>query len=442
MKIQLSEHFTYSKLLRFVFPSIVMMIFTSIYSVVDGFFVSNFVGKTPFAAINLIFPFLMIFGALGFMLGTGGSALVAITLGEGNKERANQLFSMLIYLTMISGVVLTIVGLLLLKPVAIALGAQGALLTNCVTYGRILLVTTTAFMLQNVFQSFLVVAEKPQLGLKITVAAGVTNIVFDALFVAILRWGLVGAALATALSQLVGGMSPLIYFVRPNESLLKLTKARLDGGAIWKTCLNGSSELVSNLSMSIVSMLYNMQLMHFAGEDGVAAYGVIMYVNFIFVAVFLGYAIGSAPIISYHYGAGNHSELKNLFYKSNIILLIGGITLTILAELLARPLSHIFVSYDKTLLEMTVWGFRIYSLAFLMSGFNIFGSSFFTALGNGLVSAAISFLRTLVFQVAAVLILPIFFQLDGVWAAIVVAESVALLITVTFFVTMRKRYHY
>ncbi|MBQ2802520.1 MAG: MATE family efflux transporter [Lachnospiraceae bacterium] len=442
MKIQLSEHFTYSKLLRFVFPSIVMMIFTSIYSVVDGFFVSNFVGKTPFAAINLIFPFLMIFGALGFMLGTGGSALVAITLGEGNKERANQLFSMLIYLTMISGVVLTIVGLLLLKPVAIALGAQGALLTNCVTYGRILLVTTTAFMLQNVFQSFLVVAEKPQLGLKITVAAGVTNIVFDALFVAILRWGLVGAALATALSQLVGGMIPLIYFVRPNESLLKLTKARLDGGAIWKTCLNGSSELVSNLSMSIVSMLYNMQLMHFAGEDGVAAYGVIMYVNFIFVAVFLGYAIGSAPIISYHYGAGNHSELKNLFYKSNIILLIGGITLTILAELLARPLSHIFVSYDKTLLEMTVWGFRIYSLAFLMSGFNIFGSSFFTALGNGLVSAAISFLRTLVFQVAAVLILPIFFQLDGVWAAIVVAESVALLITVTFFVTMRKRYHY
>ncbi len=442
MKIKLSEHFSYSKLLRFVFPSIVMMIFTSIYGVVDGIFVSNYVGKTPFAAINLIMPFLMLFGAVGFMFGTGGSALVAVTLGEGKRARANELFSMMIYITVISGLIFSIVGLILLKPIAAWLGAEGEMLNNCVLYGKFLLPALAPFMVQNVFQSFFVTAEKPHLGLAVTVVAGVTNIVLDALFVAVLSWGLVGAAVATAISQITGAVIPLIYFGLPNKSLLRLTKARFDGKAFLKACTNGSSELMSNLSLSLVNMLYNFQLMRFAGENGVAAYGVIMYVNFIFIGVFFGYAIGSAPVIGYHYGAGNQEELQNLFRKSIRILLVLSAIMMIGAEVLAKPLSMIFVSYDANLLAMTVRGFMIYSISFLFMGFNIFGSSFFTALNNGLISALISFLRALLFQVAALLVLPVFLELDGIWWAISVAELLALVVTIICFVKMRKRYQY
>lgn len=442
MNIQLSEHFTYKKLLRFVFPSIVMMIFTSIYGVVDGIFVSNFVGKTPFAAVNLIMPFLMVFGALGFMIGTGGSALVAVTLGEGKKERANELFSMLIYVTAAAGIVMTVAGLLLLRTVAGFLGASGEMLENCVLYGRIIMSVLPAFMLQNVFQSFLITAEKPQLGLGITVAAGCTNIVLDALFVAVFKWGLIGAAAATAVSQIVGGIIPLVYFAAPNKSLLHLTKTGFDGKSLLKACTNGSSEMMSNVSMSLVNMLYNFQLIRFAGENGVAAYGVIMYVNLIFIAVFLGYSIGSAPVISYHYGAGDHKELKNLFRKSMTIISVFSIVMLIMAEVLALPLAGIFVSYDKELLDMTVRGFMLYSLSFLFMGFNIFGSSFFTALNNGLVSAAISFLRTLLFQIAAVLTLPIFLALDGIWLSVVAAELLSLMVTAGCLIKMKDKYHY
>ncbi|MBQ4537003.1 MAG: MATE family efflux transporter [Lachnospiraceae bacterium] len=442
MKIKLSEHFTYSKLLRFVFPSIVMMIFTSIYGVVDGIFVSNYVGKTPFAAINLIMPFLMLFGAVGFMFGTGGSALVAVTLGEGKRERANELFSMMIYITIISGLIFSFIGLILLEPIAVWLGAEGEMLNNCVLYGKFLLPALAPFMVQNVFQSFFVTAEKPHLGLAVTVVAGVTNIVLDALFVAVLSWGLVGAAVATAISQITGAVIPLIYFGLPNKSLLRLTKARFDGKAFLKACTNGSSELMSNLSLSLVNMLYNFQLIRFAGENGVAAYGVIMYVNFIFIGVFFGYAVGSAPVIGYHYGAGNQEELQNLFRKSIRIIMAISIVMMLGAEVLAKPLSMIFVSYDAKLLAMTVRGFMIYSVSFLFMGFNIFGSSFFTALNNGLISALISFLRALLFQVAALLLLPIFLELDGIWWAISVAELLALVVTIVCFVKMRKRYYY
>lgn len=442
MKIKLSEHFSYSKLLRFVFPSIVMMIFTSIYGVVDGIFVSNYVGKTPFAAINLIMPFLMLFGAVGFMFGTGGSALVAVTLGEGKRARANELFSMMIYITVISGLIFSFIGLILLEPIAVWLGAEGEMLNNCVLYGKFLLPALAPFMVQNVFQSFFVTAEKPHLGLAVTVVAGVTNIVLDALFVAVLSWGLVGAAVATAISQITGAVIPLIYFGLPNKSLLRLTKARFDGKAFLKACTNGSSELMSNLSLSLVNMLYNFQLMRFAGENGVAAYGVIMYVNFIFIGVFFGYAVGSAPVIGYHYGAGNQEELQNLFRKSIRIIMTISIVMMLGAEVLAKPLSMIFVSYDKELLDMTTRGFMIYSVSFLFMGFNIFGSSFFTALNNGLISALISFLRALLFQVVALLLLPIFLELDGIWWAISVAELLALVVTIVCFVKMRKRYHY
>lgn len=444
MQIQLSDHFSYKKLLRFTIPSMVMMVFTSIYGVVDGIFVSNFTGKTQFAAVNIIFPFLMLFSAVGFMIGTGGSALVSKTLGEGERERANRLFSMLIYVTIIFGAILSAIGMIFMRPVARLLGAEGEMLEYCVLYGRIIMPALSFFMLQNGFQSFLITAEKPKLGLTVTVAAGCTNILLDALLVVVFKWGLVGAAIATALSQVVGGLIPLVYFVLPNKSLLRLTSSRFEGRgrALLKTCTNGSSELMTNISLSLVNMLYNLQLMRFAGEDGVAAYGVIMYVNFIFISIFIGYSIGSAPIVGYHYGAQNHGELKNMYGKSLKLMAAFSVVLTLLAEVLALPLSGIFVSYDADLMEMTVHAFRIYSLSFLMTGINIFGSSFFTALNNGLVSAAISFMRTLVFQMAAVLLLPLIFALDGVWMAIVAAELLSLALTLYFFIRMRTRYHY
>lgn len=442
MKIQLSDHFDYKRLLRFTFPSIMMMILTSIYGVVDGVFVSNYVGKTPFAALNLIMPFPMIFGAVGFMIGTGGSALVSMTLGEGDRERANRLFSMLIYVTIIFGVVMSVIGLVFMRPAAILLGATDDMVDYCVEYGSILMISLTAFMLQNTFQSFLITAEKPQLGLYVTVAAGVTNMVLDALFVAVFKCGLAGAAVATALSQAVGGVIPLIYFIRPNSSLLKLTKAGFDGRALLRTCTNGSSEFMTNISSSVVSMLYNYQLMRIAGENGVAAYGVLMYVNFIFLAIYIGYSIGTAPVIGFHYGAQNHDELHGLLTQSLKLLVGMGAVLTVLAIALAKPLASIFVSYDAELLDMTVRAFMIYSVSFLFSGVNIFGSSFFTALNNGLVSAAISFLRTLVFQLSAVLILPELLGLDGIWLSVVAAEVFALAVTSALLIKMRGRYRY
>ena len=442
MNIRLSDHFTCRKLLRFTLPSIVMMIFTSIYGVVDGFFVSNFVGKTPFAAINLIMPFLMAFGALGFMLDTGGSALVAKTMGEGDRERANALFSLMILVTLALGAAVAAVGMPLLRPAARMLGAQGAMLEDCVRYGGILLPATAAFMLQNVFQSFFITAERPKLGLLVTVAAGVTNMVLDALFIAGFGWGLTGAAVATALSQLVGGVIPLAYFLMPNKSALRLTRPAWDLRALGRACFNGSSELMTNLSLSLVNMLYNFQLIRLAGEDGVAAYGVIMYVNFIFLSVFIGYSIGSAPVISYHYGAGDRGELRGLFRRSLGIIASLSAVMTVLAEALALPLSRIFVGYDAALLEMTKRGFMIYSVSFLFAGGGIFGSAFFTALNNGAVSALISFSRALVFQVAAVLILPGLMGLDGVWLAVAVAEACSLTVTAACFVRGRKNYGY
>lgn len=442
MKIQLSDHFTYSRLIRFTMPSIIMMIFTSIYSVVDGVFISNFVGKTAFAAINLMYPPFAIMGAFGFMLGTGGSALVAKTMGEGNNEKANKIFSMIIYVVAALGILFGIIGILFVRPVSIFLGAEGQMVEDCVTYARTLMPFMFCFMLQTTFQSFLVTAEQPKMGLVVTVSAGVTNMILDALFVAVFRWGLIGAALATGISITVGAVVPLIYFIIGRNPLLHLGKTVFDGKALLKACTNGVSEMMAEVSGSIVTMLYNFQLIRIAGEDGVAAYGVIGYLTFIFIGLFFGYSMGVAPVISFHYGAENHDELKNLFKKSLKLLIASAVVIVVLAELLARPLSAIFVSYDPELLEMTVHGMRIFSLAFLMGGVTIFGSGFFTALNNGLVSAVISFLRTLVFECLAVILLPMIFGLDGIWGSIIVAELAALAITIIFFVKMRNRYHY
>ncbi len=442
MKIKLSDHFTYSKLLRFVFPSIIMMVFTSIYGVVDGLFVSNFAGKTAFASINLVMPFVMILGGIGFMIGTGGTALVSKVLGEGKKEKANEIFTMMIIFTLLLGALLSVIGVISMPWVAKFLGATEEMMADCVIYGRIVTGFTVAFMLQNVFQSFLIAAEKPKLGLLATVLAGITNMALDAIFIIVFKWGVAGAAIATGLSQCVGGIFPLIYFSRKNSSLLRLTKTKLEIKPILNACGNGSSELMSNISSSVVSMIYNFQLMKYVGEDGVSAYGVLMYVQFIFVAIYIGYAIGCAPITGYHFGARNHNELKNMLRKSSFLSAVSGVVLTILAIALSSPLAKLFVGYDEELYELTRHAFRLFAYSFLLAGFNIFTSSFFTALNNGAVSAAISFMRTLIFQTSSVLILPIFLGVDGIWWAITVAEFFAFILSLIFLFAKRKKYNY
>lgn len=442
MKIQLSEHFNFKKLLRFTFPSIIMLIFTSIYGVVDGFFVSNYAGKEPFTAVNFIMPVLMLLGCFGFMFGTGGGALISKTMGEGKSEKAKSTFSLIVYTSIICGIVLSVLGFLLIEPVASMLGAQGQLLTDSVTYAQIILIAIPVYILQYEFQCLFVTAGKPSLGLYVTIAAGLTNMILDALFVAVFKWGLEGAAAATAISQFVGGLVPLIYFACPNSSLLRLGKTHFDGKALIKTCTNGASELMSNISMSIVSTLYNAQLLKYAGEDGVAAYGVLMYVSLVFQAVYIGYSVGTAPIISYNYGAQNHTELKSLLKKSLISISIFAVIMFAASLALSKPLSYIFVGYDKELLNLTVRAFSIFSFSFLFSGYAIFGSSFFTSLNNGLISSLISFMRTFVFQIAAVLIFPLIWQVDGIWLSIVAAEVMSVIVTIIFLKANKKKYQY
>lgn len=443
-QIQLSDHFTYGRLIRFTLPSIGMMVFTSIYGIVDGFFVSNFAGKTPFAALNLIWPFLMILATVGLMFGTGGSAIVAKTLGQGKREKANRFFSLFVYVAAALGVIFSLLGFLFIRPIASLLGAEGAMLENAVVYGRIIIVAMPFYVLQLLFQAFCVTAEKPRLGLTVTILAGLTNMVLDAILVMALPQDLklAGAAIATSMSQVVGGLVPLIYFGRRNTSILRLGRASFDAKAVGKACTNGSSEFMSNISMSLVGMLYNLQLLKYAGEDGIAAYGVMMYASMVFAAAFLGYSIGSAPIVGYHDGAGNYRELKGLLRKGLRIIGTFGTAMLVFAELLARPLSRVFVSYDAQLLEMTVSGFRIFAVSFLFMGFSIYSSGFFTALNDGLTSALISFLRTLVFQVIAVLLLPALLGLTGIWVSIVVAEALSLILSVLFLLGKRRKYHY
>lgn len=442
MKIQLSDHFTYKKLLCFCFFPIIMMIFTSVYVVVDGFFVSNFVGKIPFAAINLVYPFIQMIGSIGFMVGTGGSALVAKTLGEGKDEQANRYFTMMVKLTLLLGIVLSIIGCVFIRPVSLLLGATDAMINDCVVYGRMILLFTTAFMLQNVFQIFLSTAGKPKLGFVVTVVAGLVNILLDALFIVVFKWGVFGAAVATGIGQCVGGVLPLVYFIRPNSSYLRLTRTKMERKAIRKACVNGSSEFVSNVSSSLISVLFNLQLLKFAGENGVAAYGTLMYVNFIFIAIFIGYTIGTAPIIGYHYGAAHYGELKSLLKKGLFTVSVVGIVMMCFVWIFAGTLANVFVGYDVELFEMTTHACKLFSFSFVLSGINIFASSFFTALNNGGVSAAISFMRTLLFQVICVLALPVFLGLDGIWLSIVIAEVLAFCVSSVFLIMNRKKYHY
>lgn len=442
MKQQLSDHFTYTKLIRYALPSVVMTMFISLYGIMDGIFVSNFADKTSFAAISFILPFVSAINAFGYMIGTGGAALIAKTLGEQQREKANQLFSLLIIFTVMTGVVMTAVGLLIIRPVAVMMGAAGDLLEKCVLYGGIMISCQTAVMLQTVFQSLLPAAEKPTMGLVLTVTAGGVDILLNALFIIVFRWGIVGAAVSSVIGQLIGSIVPLVYFSRNNRSLLRFVKPVFDGKALLKTCTNGSSEMVTMLCSSLIGFIYNFQLMRLAGENGVAAYGVIIYANAVFYAFFMGYSTGSSPIVSYHYGDKNDAELKNLCRKSLVIVGTSSIVLTAAAIIFADSISGFFIGYDTVLSKMAHHAFALYSISFLFCGFNIWSSGFFTALNNGFVSASIAFGRTFLFQGLAVIVLPYLIGLNGVWTAMIAAEALALVAAVLFFVQKKKEYHY
>lgn len=441
-RIKLSDHFTYGRLGRFVLPSIAMMIFTSIYGIVDGLFVSNFVGTTAFAAVNLIMPFIMMCSALGFMIGTGGSAFVAQLLGEKRKDEAQQVFTMLHGALFFGAVILSALSAIFMPEIAHLLGGEGKLLEDAVLYGRLSMISLPFFMLQNSFQSFMVAAEKPRLGLAVMVAAGVCNMVMDFVLIGLLGWGVSGAATATVLSEYVGGLVPILYFSRRNDSLLRFVKSRFDGKTLAKVCGNGFSELMTNIAGPVLGMIYNLQLLHYIGEDGVAAYGVIMYVNFIFSAIYFGYMIGSAPLFAYHYAAGTYRELQNLYHKSLRLFAVFGVALCALSWLLAPPLTGIFVGYDPQLHALTVHAMRIISPLFLLIGFAVFGSGFFTALGNGMLSAILSFLRMLVFQLAAVLLMPLLWGVEGIWLSSVVANAFSVALTVWILRRNKAKYHY
>ena len=442
MSLKMSGHFTYKRLLRFVISPILMIICTAVYGVVDGFFISNYVGKLPFAAVNLVMPVDMVPVAIGFMIGEGGNALISKKLGENKRGLANQYFSLLIYTTAGIGVVLSLAGYTLMPAIADVLGANDQLKPYCVEYGRILFAAQFFYVLQNIFQSFFIAAGKPDLSLKVSLLSGGINVLLDVLFIVVLHWGVAGAAWATALGQVAGGMVPLVYFARKNSSLLQITRTRLNLPVLFKTFTNGSSDMVSVLSASVITALYNYQLLSIAGEDGVAAYGAIMYITFIFMSIYLGYASGSAPLISFQYGARNYGELHNLVRKSIILMLGMGMVITVTAEWLAAPLLGAFVGYDGDLFSMTIHGYRMYVLSFLLMGLNIWGAALFTALNNGLVSAAISFLRTFGFEMAAVLLLPLWLGIDGIWISIFVAELCTCFFTVYFVVRKREVYHY
>ena len=437
-------HYGYRRILKELWPMVLMLMVTSVYSIVDGWFISNFAGSTAFAAMNIIWPAVAIISALGLMVGAGGSALVSKTFGEGDTERGNHLFTMLIRLTFIAGAVISAVLFFFMRPVAEVLGAEGEMVRYAVIYGRILTAALPVYMLQMALQPFFMVAGRPELGTVTSIACGLTNIVLDALFVAGFGWGLTGAAIATAASFLVGGAIPTVFFAsRRNSTPLRfIHDSPEDWPAIGKSLSNGLSEFVGNISFNIVGICYNLQLMKYIGENGVSAYGVLMYVGFIFGSVFIGYNMGISQVISFKYGAGDKEELKSLLHKSCVLIGIAGIVITAAVELLAPLLSRLFVGYYPALRDLTTYALHIYMISFLICGFNMFASAWFTALNNGPVSAVISFTRTLVFELGCVFILPLVFGIDGIWLAVNVAEVLALILSLSLVLGLRKRYGY
>lgn len=443
MRIELSGHYSVRRLLVSAVPSIVMILVTSLYSIVDGVFVSNFAGTTPFAALNLMWPAMQVVTVLGLMVGTGGSALVSKTKGEGDDKKADAIFSTLVRFTLILGVIMGALFFILTPQIARWLGAEGELLRQSIIYARICISVAPVFMIQMAFNSFFMAAEKPQLGTALSIASGITNIIVDAVLIVWLKMGIAGAAIGTASGMAVGGLYPIFYFSsKRNSSSLHLVKNTAEFRHVLKACSNGLSEYVGNIALSVVSICYNVQLMKYLGENGVSVYGILMYLGFAFASLFIGYNIMATPVIGYNYGAGNRPELKSLLNKSMGIVLTTGILLAGIVTALARPLATIFVSYDPELLDLAVRAIRIYFISFTICGINMFTSAWFTGLNNGIVSAVAAFTRTLVFELGAVFVIPALFGIDAIWAAVNVAEVLALILSAALILAFRRRYGY
>jgi len=444
MKIELQGHYGYGRLVRTMLPSIATMIVSSIYSIADGLFVSNYAGSTAFAAMNIIWPGIQILAVFGLMVGAGGSALVSKTLGEGDQDKACRIFSMLTRITMLAGIAMAFLFFILMKPLTWVLGAEGGMIQMATTYGRIIVITLPLYMIQMMFQPFFMVAEKPELGTQISIICGVVNIVLDALFIIVFRLGLIGAALGTAISIATGGLFSLIWFLsKRNKTHLQFRKnVKTEWKHVGKSCSNGLSEYVGNVALSVVSICYNLQLMKYIGESGVAAYGILMYLGFVFAAVFIGYNLSVTQIIAFNYGERNHTELRSLLHKSIILISVGGVIMTTVAETAAAPLARFFVGYDESICILTIRAIRIYMLSFLICGLNMFASAWFTALNNGIISAISAFVRTFIFELGCVFILPTFFGVDGIWNAVNVAEVCALLFSAFLITAFSKKYGY
>ena len=446
--IHLSDHFTYKKILRFTIYPILMMLITSIYWIVDGFFISNYVGPSAFAGVNLIFPVVMIVACIGFMFGSGGAALVSKKLGEGDSDGANKTFSLITYVTLGTGLILSLIFFFLVRPIAMGFAsinqveASEAMIDSAEVYGRIMVGGVFLYIMQGYFHSFFSVNEKSSLGFLFTLISGLTNMLLDYLLIGVFRAGVVGAACASLSGMFISAVGPFLYFRFGKNNLIKLGKPRWNLNEITQSIANGSSEFVSNVSGSIVTIVFNVQLLKYIGEVGVSAYGIIGYVCFVFFAIFIGYSIGIAPVIGYNYGAKNPVELTNVLRKSFVIISVSGVAMTLLSAGLADPITRIFSAGVGELHTLGVRAMRIFSICYLMAGFSMFGSSFFTALNNGLISALISFCRTLVFQLGSVFVLPLIVGVDGIWFSIIVAEFLSMVMTIIFISARRRKYGY
>ena len=419
-----------------------MMLFTSMYGVVDGLYLSHFSGKEAFAAITLIIPLPLLIGAWAYMIGAGGSAVIAKAIASDRQKDANEYFSFLVLISVLGSILLAGIGEIFLEPCAKLLGANDEMLPFCMTYGRILIAAVPLYVLQNVFQSFLTVAEHPKIGLAINLVSAFLNMALNFVFIRITNEVVTAVALATVVSQFVGGITPFVFFVRSKSTTLRFGRPHMPMSLLGPVFANGVSEFVSEIFHPLASVMYNYKLMELTGLNGVAAYGVLMNVGFLFGSVFLGFAVGSAPLFTYKYEREDHDELHSLFIKSTISVVLMGFLLYGVACMIEGPFAAEFFGGDELLITMTEEAFALHSLSYMVMGLAVFASAFFTAIHDSRVSFLISFLRTLLFEVLAILLLPMLFDLNGVWAASLTSEVLTLLVTVGLLISKKEKYQY
>lgn len=418
------------------------MVFMSLYTMVDGVFVSRFAGTAALSAVNIVYPMVSVVVAVGVMLATGGSAIIAKRMGEGKPEQARQNFSYLILAGVLIAVGMAALALVFLKPLLHLLGARGALFELCYAYALPLVFFIPSGILQMLFQTLLVTAGRPMLGLTVTVLGGVANIVLDYLFIVPLQMGIAGAAIATGIGFSIPAVFGLLYFALRRSGPLCFVRPKGGGKMLLRCCANGSSEMVTNMSTAVTTFLFNLLMMRYAGEDGVASITIVLYTQYLMTAVYMGYATGTAPVFSFHHGSRNGEQLRRLFRISMGFIALCSVATFALALVFAKQVVVIFTPAGSPVFEMALYGFRLFSGSFLFAGVGIFASAMFTAFSDGKVSAAISFLRTFAFIVLALLLLPLAMGLDGVWLAVPLAEVLGFGVSLFFLYRKKKRYCY